>query len=674
MKRNLTYLVIFGFIFGAFSFLGGSAFYTLFQEHDLVIKGEANKHAFADQVVQKEKWEHYGGDGGGNRFVGHDQINRENVEDLDLAWEYHTGALDGIGEDIGTGFPATPILTDNALVFCDQFNNVHAVHPATGKKIWFFDAQVPKDLEPANTYKCRGVSQWRDKIAANTNSVCSHRILMATIDARIIALDAKTGAPCQDFGVNGQVDINPEGVEVKGEFQIVAAPAIVGDILVTGSSILDNDRLTAPPGTIRAYNIRTGEKAWDFDPVPRKDTDPGRDTWLMDSPPTQGGGNVWSTISVDEERGLVVLPTTSASPDFYGGERPGDNKYSDSVVVLDSKTGEIEWAKQIIHHNVWDYDLASQPGLYSVWRGGKRHEIIAQATKMGLVFTMDRETGKPFHDIVERPVSQDGADGEWLSPTQPFPVAPPNLLPTEVDPKKDAFGITYWDKKWCEHQIKKVKWDGLYTPPSEQGTLFFPSTAGGNNWGSFAYDETRNLMIVGMMNMMQKVTLVETDPNAGPTESHGWGGVMAQSGARYGAKVRWVQSPLRVPCNKPPWGILSAVDLDSGEIVWRRTLGTTRDLAFGGIPMKYGTPSSGGPMITGGDLIFMGATLDYYLRAFDINTGDEMWKHRLPAGGQATPMSYMWEGKQYVVISAGGYKFAGTKLGDSVMAFALPSE
>ena len=530
--------------------------------------------------------------------------------------------------------------------------------------------QVPTDGRPANQFTCRGVSYWQDQ-SADQSASCASRIFVGTVDARLIALDARTGETCSDFGDDGAVQIEPSlALRWPGEFQINSAPAISGDVVITGTAIGDNLRTEAPLGTVHAFDARTGDMLWRFNPVPRDPADPARESWGGNSADRVGHANVWSTMAVDDKRGLVFLPTSSPSPDYYGGDRIGDNHYANSVVALNVETGDVVWHFQAVHHDVWDYDVPSQPGLYEVWRNGEAHEVVAQVTKMGLVFVLDRDTGEPFLPIEERAVPQGAVDGEVLSPTQPFPVLTPPVVPSELHPK-DAFGITLWDKLACAAQIRELRREGLYTPPSEQGTLAYPFTGGGANWGSAAYDASRNLLVVNMNNVGQLMRLHRKEGGEADTSELSHDAEFApMEGAPFAMSRKMILSPLGLPCSPPPWGVLAAIDLDSGEIVWRHKVGTTEDLA-GGMALNLGTPAMGGPIITATGLIFMGAALDDYLRAFDVATGKELWKGRLPAGGQATPMTYEWNGKQYVVIAAGGHGRAGSRLGDQLVAFAL---
>ncbi|NNL89775.1 MAG: pyrroloquinoline quinone-dependent dehydrogenase [Marinicaulis sp.] len=669
----LRYILIVFIVFVAVSVFGGSLFWRMIGVGDnLEINGAA-------PIVREtppgagQGWSHYGGDAGGKRFSSADAITAENVNELEIAWSFQTGALKNREEmAFRTSFQATPIMVEDALIFCTQFNEVIAIDPGTGEKKWGYDPNVETDRRPANGYTCRGVSYWRDA-SAPADANCAARIFTGTVDARLIALDARTGERCSDFGIDGEVMIEPTlALRWPGEFQITSAPTLIGDVVVTGTAIGDNLRTEAPLGVVHAYDVRTGAPKWKFNPVPRDIADPARASWQGDSADIAGHANVWSTISADVERSLVFLPTSSPSPDYYGGNRAGDNKYANSVVALDSETGDVEWSYQIVHHDVWDYDLPAQPGLYQVWRDGKAHDVVAQTTKQGLVFVLDRDTGKPFLPIEERWVPQNGVDGEVLSPTQPFPVATPPIVPDTIDSGK-AFGITIWDKMACARKFRVLRGDGLYTPPTTEGSLSLPGTLGGSNWGSGAFDPQRNLFIINMSNLGQAFRLHPGAPDraaAGPLDHDAEFAPM--EGAPFAMSRRFILSPVGLPCTPPPWGVLAAVDLATGEIVWRKPLGTTRDLAPGGLALPLGTPNTGGPIITAGGIIFIGAAMDNFLRAFNVSNGEELWKGRLPAGGQATPMTYEWKGRQYVVIAAGGHGRAGTQIGDHVVAFALP--
>ena len=494
---------------------------------------------------------------------------------------------------------------------------------------------------------------------------------MGTNDARLIALDVRSGVPCHTFGDNGEVKINP-GMDLlwPGEFQFTSPPVVLNDTVIIGSSISDNARVRAPKGVVRAYDSRSGVLKWTFDPIPRNLNEGGQENWQGKWPPMEGHANVWAPMSVDAARGLVIFPTSSASPDFYGGLRPGDNRHANSVVALDVETGVVQWSFQTVHHDVWDYDIPAQPGLYTVWRDGRFHDVVAQVTKTGHVFVLDRDTGEPFLPVEERPTPQNGVVGEALSPTQPVPTLTPAIVPNRIS-SKDAFGMTWFDRNTCRRIIENSRAEGLFTPPSVEGTILYPANSGGANWGGAAYDPRRNLLVVNMSNIAHLIKLIpEADVEEVSKVFHD-SEVSPQAGAPYGIKRDVFLSPLDLPCTPPPWGVMAGVDLSTGKIVWRKRLGTTEDVA-GGLALPFGTPNVGGPIITAGGLVFIGAAMDNYLRAFDVVTGKELWKGRLPAGGQATPMTYEWKGRQYVVIYAGGHGRMGTTLGESVVAFALP--
>ncbi|MYD97256.1 MAG: pyrroloquinoline quinone-dependent dehydrogenase, partial [Gammaproteobacteria bacterium] len=614
--------------------------------HGLDIAGTASETPRPpDTVDVGHDWRHYGGDPGGHRYSQADQISEANVTRLAPFWEYRTGDMTTRADHMNqTATQGTPILVNDALVFCTPFNDVIALDPASGVEQWRFDPGIDLGQDPANQFVCRGVTHWRD---AGATGMCADRIFMGTNDARLIALDAATGSRCTGFGTDGEVRVDP-GMPLlwPGEFQITSPPVTVGDTVVVGSAIGDNARVVAPVGSVRAFDARTGASRWEWDPIPRKANDPAAPTWQGGQPPAEGHANAWAPMSVDEERGLVFVPTSSPSPDFFGGLRPGDNRHANSVVALAAATGEVRWSFQTVHHDIWDYDVPAQPGLYSVWRDGALHDVVAQVTKTGFVFVLDRDTGEPFLPVEERPVPQTGAPGEWLSPTQPFPVAPPPIVPNRLSPG-DAFGLTLFARLSCRSWIAESVADGLFTPPSEQGTVLYPFTGGGANWGGAAYDPMRNLLVVNMNNLAHHIQLIPGDLVEHARRVFHDQEVSPQTGAPFGMKRELLLSPLGLPCTPPPWGVLAAVDLASGEIVWRTALGEVF-----GVPL--GLPSVGGPIVTAGGLVFIGATpMDDVLRAFDVETGALLWQGQLPAGGQATPMTYVWGGRQYVVIYAG---------------------
>jgi len=663
MKRIRILLVLI-LVLALLNVLGGSGYRYLFGAHSLDVVGEAARHG-GNLRLPGSGWANYGNDAGGHRYSSAEQINTANVSELEVAWIFSTGDLTSkpaaIGGSIAEG---TPILVDDALVFCTPFNEVIALDPASGEQLWRFDAKIALDQQPANQFVCRGVAQWRDD---DSGTECSPRILMGTNDGRLIAIDAHSGNSCAGFGEQGQVVLDV-GMELvwPGEFQITSPPVVIGDTVVVGSAISDNVRVAAPHGTVRAFDARTGEPKWDFDPIPRT---VGSSDWQGNEPPVEGHANAWAPMSADPERGLVFVPTSSPSPDFFGGLRPGDNRHANSVVALNVADGTVHWAYQIVHHDVWDYDLPAQPGLYSVWRDGEAHDVVAQVTKTGHVFVLDRDTGEPFLPVRETPVPTSDIEGEFVSPTQPIPINTPALVPDRIDPD-DAFGVTWFDKRACAKIFAGLRAEGLFTPPSRQGTLFHPFTGGGANWGGAAYDPRRNLLIINMSSLAHVVALFPNEEYQGALEVFHGQDVEPMRGAPFADRRGLVMSPLQLPCNPPPWGIIAGVDLATGDIVWRRALGTIRDMA--GLPLEVGTPTFGGPIATSGDIIFIASTMDYYLRALSTATGEELWRGRLPTTGNATPMTYLWKGRQYVVIYAGGSSRSGVPMDDKLIAFALP--
>jgi quinoprotein glucose dehydrogenase len=628
----------------------------------------------ADDV--EPHWAWYGGDAGGTRYAPLGQITRENVRDLRIAWSYRTGELGaGLARAEELTFEATPILVRGSLYLSTGTNIVIALDPASGRERWRHDPKVPRDVHYAEATS-RGVSSWLDP-NADTASPCAHRILMGTLDARLIALDGRTGTPCVDFGAGGSVDLaqGPRPAR-RGEYLVTSPPAIYRDLVIVGSAIGDNAGVELERGIVRAFDVRSGEMRWSWDPIPSTDAQAFERGWSASAARRTGAANAWSVLSVDAGRGLIFVPTGSASPDFFGGERPGDNAHANSLVALRADTGQPVWHRQLIHHDLWDYDLAAQPMLIELERDGKAIPAVVQATKTGLLFVFDRETGEPVFEIVERPVPQSQVPGETSARTQPFPATPPLVSHAAITPQ-DAWGLTFYDRGACRELISKYRSEGIFTPPSLQGTILSPSYVGGVNWGSLAFDNERQLVIAAVNHVPMVVTLV---PRAQLESMHESGDFpdskfARQAGTPYGMRREMLASPLGLPCTAPPWGTLAAVDLRRNAIRWQVMLGSTRDVTPWFVPSRtIGMPNMGGPMVTASGLAFIGATTDNYLRAFDIETGQELWKGRLPAGGQATPMSYEVDGRQFVVIAAGGHGPLGSRRGDYVVAFALRAE
>jgi quinoprotein glucose dehydrogenase len=608
------------------------------------------------QTTPGEGWGTYGGDPGGMRFSNASQITRENITQLTPAWTFHTGALQLETKLIGkAAFEATPILIEDQLFLTTPYDQVFALNPATGEKLWEYDPHVDLTRNYSEVAS-RGVSAWRDS-STKPGQPCELSIFFGTLDARLIALDAKTGKPCADFGKVGAVDLSADASttpEWRGGYQVTSAPAIARNLVIVGSSIADNWKVDVGRGIVRAFDARTGKLRWTWDPIP----------WANQSSPHTGAGNAWSTLSVDSEHDLVFIPTGSASPDYFGGLRTGDNKWANSVVALRASTGEFVWGFQVVHHDLWDYDVASQPTLFT-WKDGTPAVVVN--TKMGHVFILNRLTGVPLLPIEERPVPQTDIPGEKSWPTQPFSTV--SLVPEKIAPE-DMWGKSAEDIKWCQEKIKASRSEGIFTPPTLKGSVVYPGNVGGVNWGSAAYDPRHHLMFANTNRLIAWVKLIpranyDAETNT-EQDNRIYGEFGDQKGAAFGLYRTFLFSPGKTPCNAPPWGTTTAVDLFSGKIVWDVPLGSF-------IPgQQTGTINLGGPMITAGGLVFTAAAMDNFIRAFDSETGNKLWKFELPAGGQATPMTYTFKGKQYVVIAAGGHGKLGTKQGDSVVAFALP--
>jgi quinoprotein glucose dehydrogenase len=623
---------------------------------------------------EEAQWGAYGGDPGGNRHSPLTQIDRRNVGQLKIAWTYRTGELGaGFARADKLAFEATPVMVRDSLYLSTPTNIVIALDPASGQQRWRYDPRIDRDRRYSEATS-RGVSSWIDDDADPT-APCAHRIIMGTLDARLIALDGRTGRPCRDFGTGGKVNLNAGVREGStGNYLVTSPPAIYRNIVIVGSAIGDNGGVEMQRGIVRAFDARSGKQLWAWDPIPTSDNEAARRGWQPKSAQRTGAANAWSVLSVDAGRGLVFVPTGSASPDFFGGERTGDNLYANSLVALHAETGAVAWHRQLVHHDVWDYDVPAQPMLIDIDRDNKSIPAVVQATKTGMLFVFDRETGEPVFEVVERPVPQSDVAGEVTSPTQPFPATPPLASHAAVTPQ-DAWGLTFYDRGKCRDLISRYRSEGIFTPPSVQGTIQSPGFAGGVNWGSTAFDSERQLVIAAVNHVPMVVTLVPRDQFDTARRSGSWpdSEFAAQTGTPYGMRRESLASPFGLPCTAPPWGTLAAVDLRRNAIRWQVMLGSTRDMTPWFIPSPtLGMPNMGGPIVTDGGLAFIGAAMDNYLRAFDVDTGRELWKGRLPAGGQATPMSYQVNGRQFVVIAAGGHGGLDTKQGDYVVAFALP--
>lgn len=658
----------------------------------------------ADEGTPPGEWHAYGRTGLGQRYAPLAEINIDNVDQLEEAWHFNTGDLRGQpGDPEETTFQVTPLKVGDMLYLCTPHQFVIALDATTGQERWRFDPKIRSGLALQHL-TCRGLSYWSSDgtdlpaspapaadrpvhtalpaptlpVAAEENTAtdnCLRMLYMPTADGRIIALDPQTGAVCRNFGAgSGQINLwhGMPNVRLGGYYS--TSPVIASQrVLVVGGTVLDNVSTSEPSGVIRGFDVRTGELLWHWDPARPDDNTPLQpgQTYSESSP------NVWSIMSVDEALGLVYLPMGNPPPDQWGGKRSAEiERVGSSVVALDLATGRLRWVFQTVHHDLWDYDVPSQPTLVDLTIDGATVPALVQPTKQGELFVLDRRTGEPVHAVKEVPAPQGAAEGDFTAPTQPesaISFAPPRLTGASM------WGATPFDQLACRIAFHQLRYEGRYTPPSVQGSLVHPGNFGIFNWGGIAVDPVRQVAFTTPTYLAFTSQLVPRPDDTslivqdgGPPE----GALPALNenlGAPFAAKMGPFTSPLGLPCQAPPWGFVAGVDLVSGEVVWKHRNGTVRDVAPIPLPFRMGVPNLGGPLITAGGVAFLSGTLDYYLRAYDLTTGEQLWQGRLPAGGQATPMSYTGsDGRQYIVVAAGGHGSLGTKAGDAVIAYALP--
>ena len=625
--------------------------------------------AHAQSPVQSTEWPAYGGDAAGHRFSALDQISTANVQNLKPAWVYRTGDL----LRRNGRFEATPILVDGTLYVSSPLGRVSALDPQTGAERWTYDPTV--DLHGSyGDFANRGVATWLDR-GASAGTTCRRRIYIGTVDARLIALDGATGRACDDFGNHGTVDLTHDllnAPEETGEYEVTSPPAVVGGLVIVGSSVGDNNRLDAPNGVVRAYDAKTGSERWSWDPIPRTPGTPAYDTWRGTYAHQTGAANAWSVLSADTARDLVFVPVGSASPDFYGGERLGANQYANSVVALRASTGQVVWAFQVVHHDLWDYDVPAQPVAFTLHLKGKEVPAIAVATKMGHLFILDRTNGQPLVPVEERPVPASDVPGEVASPTQPFPPAAYRFVPESL-PASDAFGVTPESKEKCRAWIASLRSEGIFTPSSLRGTIHYPGHIGGFNWSGVSIDERDGVLVAPVNHLAMVVTLIPRDSIRAVRRAHPGVEINGQRGTPYGMMRQTLLGPDGVPCSPPPWGELVAFDLARGAVRWRVPYGYPRGAPDTPANRALGTVSLGGVLVTAGHIVFGTGTMDEHIRAFDLATGREVWSAPLPAAGHALPMTYLSGGRQYVVVAAGGHDRLGPdRLADQLIAFALP--
>ncbi|KAB8313741.1 membrane-bound PQQ-dependent dehydrogenase, glucose/quinate/shikimate family [Erwinia endophytica] len=638
----------------------------------------------ADSNSVSNDWVAYGGNNNGQRFSALKQISTDNVSNLQVAWTYHTGDLRNAQDATEYTFEATPIKVNNTLYFCTPHNEVHALNPETGELKWKYEPTKDRSyLQQHQT--CRGVSYYEAPPAENSvqsavTTVCRKRIFNAANDAKLLAIDADTGKLCSDFGNHGIVDLSANMGKVRPHALMqTAAPLVAGNLVIVGGSVMDNGYNRGnPSGVIRAYDVITGRLVWNFDPANPDNTQPltGDQTYPQDTPVA------WGTLSADMKNGLVYVPFGNASPDELGIERDessNSEKFRDTLVALDLKTGAFKWRFQSSRHDLWDRDNPSQPSLLDIDYQGKRQPVVILPTKTGNLFVLNRLTGQPVYPINQVDVSTNGIAGEKYSPTQP--VSALNFIPEPLN-EKSMWGMTPFDQMACRIDFKSMRYDGNpWTPSTEAGSIIFPGNIGVFNWGSVAVDPQRQILIASPVRLAYKYNLIKRTPQTADKR------LFTQEGTPYwnenfqgdyAIHIQQFASSLGIPCIAPPWGRMVGVDLTSGKTVWLRRVGTTKNLKTTFLPGRFpigfpmGMVAHGGPLVTAGDLVFHGATADNFFRAYDISTGKLLWQTELPAGGQATPSTYMGaDNRQYVVIAAGGHGSLGTKEGDAVIAYRL---
>lgn len=655
--------------------LAGAALLTIGALQGYEHRGTGTVHTDALANSDVTDWRQYGGTDGGSRFAAIDEINLETVSGLEEVWRFRTGVEDD--------FKMTPLQVDGRLFICAARNVVIAIDDSTGEEIWRFDPEA----EPAATHQyartCRGLSYL--EAPEDYEGRCSTRIAMSTIDARLMAINAETGALCGDFGDGGAVDLRRGmGPHALVDYYHTSPPLVAGDVLVVGGLVNDNQMLGLPSGVIRAFDAITGEFAWAWDMGDPDDRAEATD----DDPYTRGTPNVWSVMSYDPEIDLIYAPTGNAGPDYFGGvRRPFDDQYSSAVIALDAGTGDERWTFQTVYHDIWDYDVPAQPVLVDVEKGGERIPSIVISTKQGELFLLDRRDGTPVHPVEERPVPQGPPEGEHLSPTQPFSSLP-NFHPYMHE--KDMWGLTPLDQLLCRIEYRTMRYEGLYTPPMPGlGTLITPNNFGGFNWGSVSVDADNGLLVAAPMMLANRIMLVtpeqvaeagpqaalllgdhpavRTDPDA-PIEDPGPPDQNDPFDYRqikyYGLTLplmsRFMYPPFgntQVPCFEPPFGQIAVIDLNTGELMWKRSAGSMKQSGpFAwrmGLPFQVGTPIRAGTMTTRGGLTFLSSTMDSTVRAYNVRTGKVEWSADLPGNGQSTPMSYVspTDGRQYMIVT-----------------------
>ncbi len=612
-------------------------------------------------------WHHYGRTLQGQRYSPLTQINPGNVAQLAVAWTYRTGDVRREDDVEETTYQVTPLKVGNLLYLCTPHHIAIALDAATGEERWRFDPEIP--LDPNRQHQtCRGVSYFAGTDLQAADEACATRIYLPTSDARLIALDARTGRTCPDFGEDGAVDLWANMPNQKSGYYYSTSPPVVAQgLVIIGGAVNDNYAMDSPSGVIRAYDARSGALVWNWDsgnPERTEPLPPGA-TYTPNSP------NSWSVSSADEELGLVYVPLGNRTPDQLGmGRSDAVERFSSSVVALEIGTGRVRWVFQTVHHDLWDMDVPAQPALLDLTTDQGTRPAIVIPTKQGDIYVLDRATGEPILPVREVPAPGGAIPEDFTAPTQP--VSALTFNPSTLR-GRDMWGVSLFDQLACRIAFRSLRYEGRYTPPSLEGTLVYPGNFGTFNWGSVAVDPVNQTMF-GMPTYVaftsRLIPADEISPDA--RANAGEAGLNLNVGGPYGVIMQPFTSPLGLPCHAPPWGYVAGVNLRTGTVAWRHKNGTIRDAAPVPLPIRIGVPGIGGPIITAGGVAFLGAAIDNYLRGYDVATGETLWEQRLPAGGQSTPMTYEADGRQFVVHVAGGHGSIGTDAGDYVIAYALP--
>lgn len=706
-------------------------------EGSLATNNQSTSDSVNPAQVAGEDWPAYGGTNAGTHYSSLDQITPENIGELEEVWRIQTGDKAGPNAPPEITNQNTPLKVNDSLYICTSHSRAMALSPETGETLWAFDPEVStmgaEDFSLWAHMTCRGLAYYdaanyatdtndaatdsteetNSDVAASsatalsfdifddsdifsldlsflsllfgvdeendnsqpimvseTDVMCPRRLYLPTADARLIALNADTGERCASFGDNGEIDLtNNIGDFSPGGYYSTSPPTVTENLVILGGHVTDNSSTDEPSGVIRAFDVHTGELVWNWDSGNPDNTDPLPEGEIY----TRNSPNVWAPISVDEELGLVYLPMGNATPDQYGADRTeNDETYSAGLVALNVDDGQVAWVYQFVHHDLWDMDTPAQPVLIDLATDGGTQPAVIQPTKQGSLYVLNRETGEPIVPIEEVPAPQGAVEGDWTAETQPRSAL--NLLPPPLT-ERDMWGASPFDQMMCRIQFNSLRYEGQYTPPSLEGSIVYPGNVGVMNWGGVAVDPKRQALFTGAKYLAFVSTLVPREEVEEGQGSASEQGLQPNAGAPYAVELGPLLSVLGLPCQAPSWGDVAGIDLQSAEVVWKHRNGTTRDSMPFDLPigLNVGVPALGGPLTTAGGVSFLSGTLDQYLRGYDITTGEELYKARLPAGGQATPMTYTGQdGRQYVVVTAGGHGTFGTKMGDYVIGYALP--